>query len=213
MMKNAAHSDEKLILLMSDAYKAMNHLEAKQEAAKHTAIQNAKDELPGQPYESEEQVDEGAKEMLTTAALVALLAIKNICPAASLETALKEVPKEEMRASSTVFKQAVAKATKGKTYNGMNVTNIINCVARTIYAEAKGEGEKGQAAVASVIWNRAGGKCANLIDVVLKDKQFSCWNEKKPGRTDKDYTIKIPTEALSAGKNQDIWNNCVSLAT
>ena len=95
----------------------------------------------------------------------------------------------------------------------MNVTNIINCVARTIYAEAKGEGEKGQAAVASVIWNRAGGKCANLVDVVLKDKQFSCWNEKKPGRTDKDYTIKIPTEAISAGKNQDIWNNCVYLAT
>ena len=198
---------------MSDAYKAMGHLEAKQEAAKHTAIQNAKDELPGQPYESEEQVDEGAKEMLTTAALVALLAIKNICPAASLETALKDVPKSEMRASSTAFKQAVAKATKGKTYNGMNVTNIINCVARTIYAEAKGEKEEGQAAVASVIWNRAGGKCANLVDVVLKDKQFSCWNKKKPGRTDKDYTLYVPPEATKEGENKDIWNNCVKLAT
>lgn len=73
-----------------------------------------------------------------------------------------------MKASSHAFKQAVAKATKGKSYNGMNITNIINCIARTIYAEAKGEGEKGQAAVASVIWNRAGGKCANLVDVVLK---------------------------------------------
>lgn len=213
LMKNAAHSDEKLILLMSDAYKAIGHLEAKQEAAKHTAIQNVKDELPGQPYESEEQVDEGAKEMLTTAALVALLAIKNICPAASLETALKDVPKTEMRASSTAFKQAVAKATKGKTYNGMNVTNIINCIARTIYAEAKGEKEEGQAAVASVIWNRAGGKCANLVDVVLKDKQFSCWNKKKPGRTDKDYTLYVPPEATKEGENKDIWNNCVKLAT
>lgn len=213
MMKNVAHSDEKLILLMSDAYKAMGHLEAKQEAAKHTAIQNAKDELPGQPYESEEQVDEGAKEMLTTAALVALLAIKNICPAASLETALKDVPKSELRASSNVFKQAIAKATKGKTYNGMNVTNIINCVARTIYAEAKGEKEEGQAAVASVIWNRAGGKCANLIDVVLKDQQFSCWNKKKPGRTDKDYTIYVPPETIPPGENKDIWDNCVKLAT
>jgi len=212
-MKNAAHSDEKLILLMSDAYKAMNSLESKQKAAKRVAIQNAKDELPGQPYESEKQVDEGAKEMLTTAALVALLAIKNICPAASLETALKDVPKSEMRASSNMFKQAIAKATKGKTYNGMNVTNIINCVARTIYAEAKGEKEEGQAAVASVIWNRAGGKCANLIDVVLKDQQFSCWNKKKPGRTDKDYTIYVPPETIPPGENKDIWDNCVKLAT
>lgn len=213
LMKNDAHSNEKLILLMSDAYKAMSHLETKQEAAKHAAIQNVKDEFPGQPYESEEQVDEGTKEMLTTAALIALLAIKNICPAASLETALKEVPKEQMRASSPIFKQAVAKATKGKTYNGMNVTNIINCVARTIYAEAKGEGEKGQTAVASVIWNRAGGKCANLIDVVLKDKQFSCWNKKKPGRTDKDYNIYVPLEAILPGKDKDNWDNCVKLAT
>ena len=139
MMKNEANADEKLILLMSDAYKAMNSLEAKQEAAKRAAIQKAKDTLPNAPHESEGQIDEGAKEMLTTAALVALLAIKNICPAASLETALKDVPKSEMRASSTAFKQAVAKATKGKSYNGMNMTNIINCVARTIYAEAKSE--------------------------------------------------------------------------
>ena len=213
LMKNGAHSDEKLILLMSDAYKAMNHLEAKQKATKCSAIQKTEDTLSNTPYESEEHIDEGAKDMLTISALVAMLAIKNICPAASLENALKDVPKEEMRASSTAFKEAVAKATKGKSYNGMHVTNIINCVARTIYAEAKGEGEKGQAAVASVIWNRAGGKCENLIDVVLKYKQFSCWNKKKPGRTDKDYTIKIPVEATRPGKNKDIWDNCVSLAT
>ena len=106
-MKNGAHSDEKLILLMSDAYKAMNHLEAKQKAAKYSAIQKTEDTLSNTPYESEERINEGAKDMLTISALVAMLAIKNICPAASLENALKDVPKEEMRASSTAFKEAI----------------------------------------------------------------------------------------------------------
>lgn len=214
MMEKGKHDEETLLKRMSDAYKALVELEAKQEAAKHAAIQKAKDTLPpNAPHESEEQIDEGAKEGLTIAALAAMLAIKNICPAAQLESALKDVPKTEMKASSQAFKQAVAKSTKGKSYNGMNITNIINCIARTIYAEAKGEGEKGQAAVASVIWNRAGGKCANLVDVVLKPLQFSCWNEKKPGRTDADYNIKIPAEAVFPGKNKDIWENCADLAT
>lgn len=49
-------------------------------------------------------------------------------------------------------------------------------VADTIYLEARGEGEKGMRAVASVIYNRAKGKPENYEKVCLKPKQFSCWN-------------------------------------
>lgn len=54
MMNKGKHDEETLLKLMSDAYKAMNSLEAKQEAAKHAAIQKAKDTLPAEPYESED---------------------------------------------------------------------------------------------------------------------------------------------------------------
>lgn len=49
-------------------------------------------------------------------------------------------------------------------------------VTKTLWAEARGEGERGIRAVATVIWNRAGGNPSNLSRVCLKTKQFSCWN-------------------------------------
>ena len=58
-------------------------------------------------------------------------------------------------------------------------------LARTIYGEARGEGIKGMQAVANVVMNRvkAGGWYgASVKDVVLKPKQFSCWNENDPNR-------------------------------
>ena len=58
-------------------------------------------------------------------------------------------------------------------------------LARTIYGEARGEGVKGMQAVANVVMNRvkAGGWYgASVKDVVLKPKQFSCWNENDPNR-------------------------------
>lgn len=46
--------------------------------------------------------------------------------------------------------------------------------------EARGEGEHGQRAVATVIYNRAHGKADKMEGVCLKPKQFSCWNGKTP---------------------------------
>ena len=59
-------------------------------------------------------------------------------------------------------------------------------LARTIYGEARGEGARGMQAVANVVMNRvkAGGWYgASVKDVVLKPKQFSCWNSDDPNRT------------------------------
>jgi N-acetylmuramoyl-L-alanine amidase len=63
-----------------------------------------------------------------------------------------------------------------KKYNPSEVRNII---ARTLWAEAKGEGEKGMRAVASVIYNRASGNVNKMVPVIKKPKQFSCWNKMK----------------------------------
>lgn len=59
-------------------------------------------------------------------------------------------------------------------------------LARTIYGEARGEGERGMHAVANVIMNRVkkgGWYGASVKDVVLKPYQFSCWNANDPNRS------------------------------
>lgn len=58
-------------------------------------------------------------------------------------------------------------------------------MARTMYGEARGEGEAGMVAVAHVIMNRAAlprwwGD--SIISVAMKPYQFSAWNEDDPNR-------------------------------
>ena len=52
-------------------------------------------------------------------------------------------------------------------------------VADTIYMEARGEGEHGQRAVATVIYNRAKNTGKTFEAVCLQPFQFSCWNASK----------------------------------
>lgn len=53
----------------------------------------------------------------------------------------------------------------------------IDVVAKTLYGEARSQGESGLKAVASVIWNRANGNKSGFKDKCLQRKQFSCWND------------------------------------
>lgn len=52
----------------------------------------------------------------------------------------------------------------------------LNILARTLWAEGKGEGESGMRAIASVIYNRGGGSVGGMVNAVKKKRQFSCWN-------------------------------------
>ena len=52
-------------------------------------------------------------------------------------------------------------------------------VVETIMMEAANQGEEGMVAVAEVIRNRAKRDNRSMMEVVLKPKQFSCWNSKK----------------------------------
>ena len=62
-------------------------------------------------------------------------------------------------------------------------------LAKTIWAEARGEPLEGQIAVANVILNRArqGGWWGDdIAEVCCKPKQFSCWNKGDPNRARMD---------------------------
>lgn len=67
----------------------------------------------------------------------------------------------------------------------------INILAKTLYGEARGEGNMGIEAVACVVMNRVayskkrGGKYwwgSTPKEVCLKKYQFSCWNDGDPNR-------------------------------
>ena len=80
----------------------------------------------------------------------------------------------------------------------------INVVARTLWMEARGEGDIGLNMVMTVIWNRAGGNPEHLVEKCLERKQFSCWNNIS-NKTPRTYSIKFPKSAL-AGKECSTWN-------
>jgi len=80
------------------------------------------------------------------------------------------------------------------------MTNLIVIIALTIFGEAAGEPFDGKQAVASVIWNRAGGDVAKMEAVCKARKQFSCWNNGK--------TPTVPTDRQS----RLAWRDCVMLA-
>ena len=62
----------------------------------------------------------------------------------------------------------------------------IITLAKTVYGEARGEGEDGRLAVAHVVLNRfKSGRWFGrdtIADTALMDWQFSCWNPNDPNR-------------------------------
>lgn len=95
---------------------------------------------------------------------------------------------------------AAFQVAKGKSVTSIDFTNAgqisqeVDTVARTIWGEARGEGERGMHAVANVIMNRArvGGWWGNSpVEVCLKPAQFSAWNRNDPNF---DFARKVTTQ-------------------
>lgn len=91
----------------------------------------------------------------------------------------------------------------------------LDVLARTLWGEARGEGEQGMQAVACVVLNRAAKKGwmgKTVAEVCLKPWQFSCWNADDPNRekllkvgpADPQFKIalQVATDAL-AGRLKD----------
>jgi len=72
----------------------------------------------------------------------------------------------------------------------------INVIAKTLYGEARNQGESGMRDVASVIWTRAGKDISKLKSVALKPKQFSCWNS---------GDVKV-------NEKEPVWATCQAIA-
>jgi spore germination cell wall hydrolase CwlJ-like protein len=69
---------------------------------------------------------------------------------------------------------------------GRNPAKIDHVIARTAWAEARGDGSQGMAGVINVIMHRAsrpGWWGRTPEEVCLKPQQFSCWNANDPNRT------------------------------
>ena len=215
MMSNGHSDDEKLLKLMSDAYIQLCHLEQKrkelrdEKLEKSIEVQEPENE---QDPSSEDNMNESIKSALSLATIVGLLAIPNILPKSALAAELKGKDLSHMTVNSPQIRKAIKNATSGRSYNGLHVTNIVNAVSRTIYAEGKGETKEGIDAIASVIWNRAGGKCERLIPVISKNAQFSCWASYTKGWTDQTYMFKIPADTFNNSDNKATWDYCMGLA-
>jgi N-acetylmuramoyl-L-alanine amidase len=92
-------------------------------------------------------------------------------------------------------------------------TDSADTLARTIWGEARGEGDKGMQAVANVVMNRVAqpkwwGK--DVISVCTKPWQFSCWNKGDPNRekligvTEDDPQFKIASGIAKLAVNGDL---------
>ena len=114
------------------------------------------------------------------------------------------------RADDTQPQQTTEVAQQAKTYGGFTEEKAYNIVAKTLYDEARGEGIPGLKAVASVIYNRAGGNSANFPKVCLRKYQFSVWNGLSDlERTPEGYYIVTPATSTQATK--DMWGLCQTL--
>ena|SRR3990167_2278719 len=79
-------------------------------------------------------------------------------------------------------------------------TEVNEIVLQTISMESANQPFSGQVAVASVIINRARKAGKSLEWVVLRPRQFSCWNDPKLARAwlDRHYTPIVRLRALKA---------------
>lgn len=106
---------------------------------------------------------------------------------------------------------SVVQTEETKTYGGFSEDKAYNIVAKTLYDEARGESIEGIKAVASVIYNRAGGDSQNFPKVCLRKYQFSGWNGLDDSeRTPEGYYIVDPDTSTKATK--DRWELCKTLA-
>ena len=93
--------------------------------------------------------------------------------------------------------------------------NDLDILARTLYGEARGEGDEGLEAVANVIMNRykkpkwytgyvlvANKKIPSIAETCLKKAQFSCWN-----KNDVNFNL-LQQVSIS----DDIFKKCILVA-
>lgn len=163
----------------------------------------------------DEQLDEGT---MSNMLLATLLAIPGILPANTVAKEIKNMPKTEVRANSKQFQKMIKDIGTNKKIGNFSEKNAINILAWTLWCESASETYTGKEAIASTIFNRAGGKVENLVPEALRKSQYSEWNDGnqwglvKP-TSDADWTYRPPKDAFINKKTSDSWSDCVEIAT
>ena len=94
-----------------------------------------------------------------------------------------------------------------------NKAEALDTLARTIWAEARGEGRTGMEAVACVILNRVKNPKwwgRDIVTVCKKPWQFSCWNANDPNLakllsvTEKDAAFRLALEIAEQAMNGEL---------
>ena len=168
---------------------------------------------------NDELVEEGACKAIAFGMLAFLLGSANIVEGAEFKKGMlklvkdKQVENGKVTITKSELEWVIQQAKKKSPMVGKwREDYAINIVARTLYMEARGEGDAGLKMVMTVIWNRAGGDKDFFADECLRPEQFSCWN-KLSNKTPSTYSIQFP-KGVQDGNSQDMssWSVCQDLA-
>lgn len=167
-----------------------------------------------------EKYDESMKSMMKMSTIAAIMAIGSFMPTNALAKQLEKAQQISIQQGQPFTKDSqpvkMARelaATDNVMIGEMNKTNVVNAIAKVLWLEARGEGEEGIKAVASVIRNRADGKAKYLIPVIKQRLQFSCLNDYTGGWTDSTYRWFSPSvKELENKNNLAIWDLCKNIA-
>jgi len=85
------------------------------------------------------------------------------------------------------------------------ISNIL-LLTLVIFLESASEPAAGKLAVASVIWNRAEGRAANVEKVLTKRKQFSCLNRGL------NHAAANAKRMRQGKRGAEAWLDCVLIA-
>ena len=178
------------------------------------SVVNSTEESVYENYERDIIAEDGSIS-LKAKILAALLAIPGVLPFSNLNTAFARTPETaEMRLESPRMQKAIRNSETGGRIGIYTKAQVINAVARTIYAEGNGESSKGRKMIGTVLYNRADGNPSKYIDVISKPKQFSCWGS-FTGWNPNKFVIRPPVRVMKKRDPVDvqIWDECVKLAT
>ena len=167
----------------------------------------------------DELIEEGAGKAIAFSVLAFLLGSASIVEGAEFKKGMlhlvkdKQVEQGKVTITKSELKWVIQQAKKKSPMIGKwREDYAINIVARTLYMEARGEGDAGLKMVMTVIWNRAGGDKEFFADECLRPLQFSCWN-KLSNKTPSTYSIQFP-KGVKDGNSQDMssWSVCQDFA-
>lgn len=102
--------------------------------------------------------------------------------------------------SLTLF-SALTLAAQYSTAETISKQDDVSVIAYTIYAEARGEGQRGMHLVASVIYNRSIERGISAKDVCLQKSQFSCWNG-----------VSSPSVSIKAEQDLKAWKFAINIS-